>query len=563
MAYRSEEAIRRSQEQSDFERTKHGVENLPPGFIEGFRPILLPELRVVIDPGIANVQGYRVQTREYTLRERDFLHGQNGGDEGLTYYVYLNREGQYSAELIEPQYSESRFYFQHPVTEARAILRLFVDSNDDIIFASRQFSDTKDVWVASSEYVGEADYYCSGLDDQHVINAAITYISRNDGKVNLTAGVYNISNEIVAKSKIAIFGTGNDTVIRKNSSSHAISIKGESNNKLSSVYIAFIKIVALDSISSYNLINAEYVDSITIENISLHDSQNIGLNIKNSERVTIQNLFVTGSKSRGLNIDGSEDVFISNSNSKENAISLQDDILDAHGFYIANVTGRVVATNIISSKNDLGIRIENCEDLVLLGPVVFECEGAGIQIANLSGAIINGAFVKNNGGNGIEVSEKISETSIVGSVISDNKNNGILVTGTPGTPENPDLADPSRYNVISGNAILRNGSFGLFSNSGSGIVLGVESDDNTVSGNTIIGNVEYGISVGASNCDNNVIVGNRITANIEGQISDNGTNTFFQTNTDSDDLNSIITDTVREVSDYISIAENTTLSIGP
>lgn len=83
------------------------------------------------------------------------------------------------------------------------------------------------VTVASSDWTGQADYFCDGTDDNVEIQAAIDYVSGiGGGVVNLTAGTFNISKAgtvlyysvandygVEIKAGVTLNGAGNKTIL--------------------------------------------------------------------------------------------------------------------------------------------------------------------------------------------------------------------------------------------------------------------------------------------------------------------------------------------------------------
>jgi hypothetical protein len=79
-------------------------------------------------------------------------------------------------------------------------------------------TDMAVVTVAASGYTGKADYYCTGTDDQLIINAAIEFVSSayGGGTVQLLEGTFNLSNSIIPLSYIVLSGNGDSTVLKAN-----------------------------------------------------------------------------------------------------------------------------------------------------------------------------------------------------------------------------------------------------------------------------------------------------------------------------------------------------------
>lgn len=77
------------------------------------------------------------------------------------------------------------------------------------------------VTVASSTYDGTYDYRCDGVDDDVQIQAAIDYVynTYGGGRIQLTDGVYRISNTLRMKTKTRLLGVGTATILMPQSES--------------------------------------------------------------------------------------------------------------------------------------------------------------------------------------------------------------------------------------------------------------------------------------------------------------------------------------------------------
>ena len=183
-----------------------GIGAFPPGFIEGFRPVLLSNLTVQIGGGVTTVAGSGVYMKEQILTRAMWSSPYTGGASGFFYYVYLTRSGEYKVDFTPPVFSDSHFYYAHPAQEWRVIARLWIDSDEKIKFVSSEFRDVpRNVTVAPNGYVGEADYVCDGINDEIWIKAAIEYADR----VELLTGTFEIFNAFtITKENWELFGSG-------------------------------------------------------------------------------------------------------------------------------------------------------------------------------------------------------------------------------------------------------------------------------------------------------------------------------------------------------------------
>ena len=65
------------------------------------------------------------------------------------------------------------------------------------------------------QYNGQADYYCTGVDDQKIINAAIQYVfgAYLGGTVQLLEGTFNLTDTISVLAAVTLSGSGTGTVL--------------------------------------------------------------------------------------------------------------------------------------------------------------------------------------------------------------------------------------------------------------------------------------------------------------------------------------------------------------
>ena len=104
--------------------------------------------------------------------------------------------------------------------DANFISNDYVDIDEVTTTLSDMWSDrvapptTITISSSTSKHMLTADYYCSGTNDQAVINNAISSLPSTGGKIVLLEGTYNISGQInVNKPNVTICGMGNSTVL--------------------------------------------------------------------------------------------------------------------------------------------------------------------------------------------------------------------------------------------------------------------------------------------------------------------------------------------------------------
>jgi len=258
-----------------------GIAGLPPGYIEGFEPTLQNNLTVSIGGGITSVQGRRVERESYILRRADWDDTYTGGAEGFYFYVYLTREGDYQVSMIKPVYTAGLYYWAHPAWDWRVVLRLWIDSDDEIKYVSKDFRDTpRNVTVAPNNYVGMADYYCDGVNDEVWIKAAIEYADR----VELLTGTFEIFNAItITKENWELFGAG--AVIKPTA---AITLG--SGSTLNNMTLRNLRVKAMPTYKSLfvgDTVNSLVVDGCTFE-------MNTGFTVDTCNYLSVRNNFFKG-----------------------------------------------------------------------------------------------------------------------------------------------------------------------------------------------------------------------------------------------------------------------------
>ncbi len=151
------------------------------------------------------------------------------------------------------------------------------------------------VTVVGRYHIGDADFRCSGSDDQTTINAAIDFMSGayGGGEVILT-GYFYLSGAIKPKSNITLRGGSAGAVIEKNCDDYAISVNQTPGSEYSNVSIRDMKITrnAGDTNAGKHLLYFMYCDLLSISNVSIYDSYAYALYISYCDDATVNNVFV-------------------------------------------------------------------------------------------------------------------------------------------------------------------------------------------------------------------------------------------------------------------------------
>lgn len=135
-------------------------------------------------------------------------------------------------------------------------------SDSQVLYIGPIENSTRQVLVASSEYKNDdADYYCTGTDDQILINTAIRYLAGTygGGEVVLSEGAFELDDPIYLKSNIKLSGKGLSTILygtATDSLVRTIDMSATANN----IEICNLK-------ASCVMVLAQYCDS----NASIHD----------------------------------------------------------------------------------------------------------------------------------------------------------------------------------------------------------------------------------------------------------------------------------------------------
>ena len=175
---------------------------------------------------------------------------------------------------------------------------------------------------------------------------------------------------------------------------------------------------------------------------------------------------------------------------------------DSSGIYILQTPNNTITNNLISGNGGPGIRIDGTQ----FPGQTAQQEKGNIVHGNKIGVNNQGTAAIPNGGEGILIQNGANSNEIGGSLagegnlISGNKLNGILITGT-GTDENR-----VQNNIIGANqprnTALPNGI--------NGISIALGAIKNVIKGNRIEGNTEQGVLVTDAGTNNNEILNNFI-----------------------------------------------------
>lgn len=120
------------------EENEAGVGGLPPAYIVGFSPSIGTDGLLTIGPGVASIQGQRVDKSETVITESHWDINRLGS---FTYYLYLDRYGGYHVDIISPIYAPDLLYPVHKILRYRYIATLKLNSQMKIQWAQTLLQD--------------------------------------------------------------------------------------------------------------------------------------------------------------------------------------------------------------------------------------------------------------------------------------------------------------------------------------------------------------------------------------------------------------------------------------
>ena len=130
---------------------------------------------------------------------------------------------------------------------------------------------------STSKHMLTADYYCSGTNDQAVINNAISALPSTGGKIVLLEGTYNIGGTItINKSNVTIQGLGHNVILKTATSTTALKMFGISNATgliISDIVIDYANNTSADCIA----IQLYSSDNVIIEHINILNNKGNGI----------------------------------------------------------------------------------------------------------------------------------------------------------------------------------------------------------------------------------------------------------------------------------------------
>ncbi len=168
------------------------------------------------------------------------------------------------------------------------------DSNETARFMSGGGFNRKPlgrvVTVASNTFIGSADYYCDGTDDQTEINLAITNLSvSGGGVVRSTPGTFTLSTSIDLQSNIALELISGAT-IQKNGAFPAIKCVGSSSDHRQNIAISGGgSLIKSGNDTEISMVTLSYVDNLILTNMTIKDA---GIYCNDSKNFSISDNYI-------------------------------------------------------------------------------------------------------------------------------------------------------------------------------------------------------------------------------------------------------------------------------
>jgi hypothetical protein len=264
------------------------------------------------------------------------------------------------------------------------------------------------VTVASSDHIGDADYYCDGTADQVEILAAIAYlVSTGGGTVRCVGGVFNTAAAIVLDDHITLEVSPGAT-IKKNGNFNAVECTGTSGTHKHDVGITGGGTITRDAADmNYNvhLIDCEYVDNVAISDCKLDSPFSHGLYAAyctgHCIHLTIDGLVVNlYDVTYGIGIAFSNNFRVEN-NHIINMTGYLNQYIKA-AIYNNAGDGGVISNNVIKNIGDMGdgygILVNAGTGIVIQSNKMSECTLRGIKISvGVVSARIQNNFCFDNG----------------------------------------------------------------------------------------------------------------------------------------------------------------------
>jgi parallel beta-helix repeat protein len=411
-----------------------------------------------------------------------------------------------------------------------------------------------------------ADYVCDNTADEVQINAALTALPANGGRVILLEGTYTIVDPITfPKNNCVLEGQGRSTFIDGDglaNTEHAILVPARTGCTIKNLRIQTEDGGAK---TCHGIYATGTCNNLEIDGVIITDSDSDGIHIlpDNAYEIYIFNCIIDDADGYGIYVDPTPADYNYNMHIKDCLIigtgssgiyfgstgagSWYAEV-DSNMIYSAGGQG-IQATEIVHSSFSNNISTANTSDGMILNGNHTNIKGGqyyanganGIELATALECSIEGTFCNDNTGSGIELDGGSDLALIANNHCCGNTLDGIRVGGTRDNIVSNICQDNDLHGInlgnpdcrVSGNLIYDNSQGGA--GTSHGINIGNDADRTLVSGNHINDpgdSTEDGIYLtdGAINCN---IIGN-IAYNLMGdgiKLAGNNTGTVIEGNT--------------------------------
>jgi parallel beta-helix repeat protein len=355
-----------------------------------------------------------------------------------------------------------------------------------------------------------ADFMCTGTDDQNTINNAINSLPASGGSIYLREGTYILSDDIIiSKSNVSIVGAGASTVLKIKDSKNA------------DMYVIFssanVNLLIQNLRIDGNRANqtAGYMRGIYF--VSVENSKIVDCWVENlTESAVFLDIYSNNNTVTGNTCTGTSDDGIALGGSSNNTVTGNTCTGNDCGTWLAGSDNNIISGNTCTGNNWDGIFLYSSSNNTVTGNTCTGNNGDGIHLESSSNNTVTGNTYQGNR-EGILLSRS-SNNTVTGNTCTGNGSNGIR------------LYLSSNNNTISGNTVVGNSQEG--NNTYDGIHIDNDCDYNNIQGNTVrmgagLNQQRFGVRINTADCDNNLVINNDFNqAGASGDISDAGTGTI-------------------------------------
>ena len=305
---------------------------------------------------------------------------------------------------------------------------------------------------SSASSKAQADWVCSGADDQVEIQVAIDALPAGGSSIVLSEGTFDIAAALVPASGLYLKGSGVNTILSSSANTPIISIDGRQDVLIESMKLDGNQV---GLVAGCRLISIENNSRITIRDIvgvdAKEDGIYIGAHDTPSDHILVENVKFSGGARWGVAITAGSEITIRKAELSANTLgglvvepnSITDVIrditlndIDCHnatsGITIMFVIGSTVQYGVllddIKCHDGAGITIKDAISVTVVNSKVYAITGSGIIIKNAMGVTIINSTVHSTTGEGISLERDVKDISILNNNIYNNALRGIALT---------------------------------------------------------------------------------------------------------------------------------------